>query len=89
MPVSTECAAVLLSFRYPSYVSVSDRQFLTGFMIGLILMCVCDCWAQWLVKITEGSWQGSFTVNNDKGFGALKPPSEQCLERFFKARICL
>ena len=35
-------------------------------------------------KFTEGSWQGSFTVNNERAVRTLKPSSEQkkkCFER--------
>ena len=28
-------------------------------------------------KFTEGSWQGSFTVNNERAVRTLKPSSEQ------------
>ena len=36
-----------------------------------------------LSKIAEGSWQGSFTVNNERAVRTLKPSSEEqkCFER--------
>ena len=36
-----------------------------------------------LSKFTEGSWQGSFTVNNERAVRTLKPSSEEqkCFER--------
>ena len=30
-----------------------------------------------MLKFTEGSWQGSFTLNNEKAVRTLKPSSEQ------------
>ena len=34
-------------------------------------------------KFTKGSWQGSFTVNNERAVRTLKPSSEEqkCFER--------
>ena len=33
--------------------------------------------SDWTLKFTEGSWQGSFTVNNERAIRTLKPSSEQ------------
>ena len=42
-------------------------------------------------KFTVGSWQGPFTVNNERVVRSLKPSSEQkkLFKSFFKARIYL
>ena len=35
MPVSTECAAALLSFRYPSYLPIPNVGFIVCFSLGI------------------------------------------------------
>ena len=61
--------------------SVSGRRvsygFLTSLTIGLILRVCVTVGRSDMSKFTEGSWQGSFTVNNERSVPTLKPSSEQ------------
>ena len=74
---------VLISCRVArTYVTVSDRR---------VSYAPHDWRNYWLCvtvgsdmsKFTEGSWQGSFTVNNERTVRTLKPSTEQkkCFER--------
>ena len=61
-----------------TYVSVSDRRvsYEPHDLRVTIYLCVTVGRSD-MSKFTEGSWQGSFTVNNEISVRTLKPSSEQ------------
>ena len=59
---------------------VSVRRVSNGFLISLTIGLIFTCGdglEQAMSKFTEWSWQGSFTVSNERAVRTLKPSSEQ------------
>ena len=65
------------------HVSVSDRRFSFGFLMPLTIGLIRAVGCSDTSKFTEGSWQRSFTVNNERAVRTLKPSSDEqkCFER--------
>ena len=60
-----------------TYVSVSDRRVSYEPHDWLNFYVCVTVGRSDMSKFTEGSWQGSFTVNNERSDRTLKPSSEQ------------